>query len=152
MNEPQKSPCNAIVQNSLLTAVGNHWPVSRLLWGLGIIFCLIGLVMASHETDVESMQPFRESFHKMIGTPSSPYRFAQAAVIFYLVPGAVMIALSFRKPTIARSVSSFFGALMFSIILVTCLYGRLSGFLFFQMLVCIGLVCYGYGLPKFARS
>lgn len=141
INEPQESPNRGIVPSS------DHKQWSALLpcLGLGIAFCLIGLTMACNPTDVESMQSFRESFHKMLGEPSSPYNFAQAAVIFYTVPGVLMIGLSLRKPTISRSVSFFFGALLLSIVLVKALFGRLDTFTLFQILVGIVLVYIGYG-------
>ncbi len=43
-----------------------------LCLGLGITLCLIGFAMASNPTDVEAMQNFRDSFHKMLGQPNRP--------------------------------------------------------------------------------
>lgn len=152
MNEPQESPYRAIEQNPLLSSVNNHWSAFWLCRGLGIFFCLIGLVMACNPTVVEASRAARESFHKMLGAPGKPYSFVLAAVVLYMVAGAIMIALSFRTSTILRSISSFFGALMLSIVVVTALFGQLGGFILFQLLVGIAFVCYGYGAPKSARS
>ena len=152
MNEPPGSPSRAIERNLSPSSVHNQWSVLTLCSGLGIVFFIIGLTMACNLTVVEAIQNFRESFHRMLGEPSSPYNFAQAAVVFYTVPGAILIALSFRKPTISRTISSLFGALMLSIVLVKALFGSLDTFILFQLLVGIVLLYYGYGASKPTRT
>lgn len=141
-NDLLQSPNVMIINNANHSIPSSQWS-TRALLGLGITFCVIGLTMACSSSTIETMESFRKSFHKMLSEPDAPYPFAQAAVLFYITSGVIMITLSLRKPNVLRAVTSFFGALMGSIVLSKIFYGRLDLFIMFQMIVAAGLVYFG---------
>jgi 4-amino-4-deoxy-L-arabinose transferase-like glycosyltransferase len=111
---------------------------------MAVVCFLISAVVFLNRSAVEANANIRNGTHTMLGSPNTKYDLVLVTAVFYAVPGVILLLMALRKPTIGKSIATLIGSFMFSIVVISVLFGRTDTGLLMPLGLGCALLYFGY--------